>query len=169
MPWDLRAPTLHALESLDGACGSGQFLSSKRLPILMRVCLPPNSICSNPWTSGVARSLPPLYSHLITGPRFIKPSFDSLREGWLSSCQWQNRGKGRIQPVIESQHLQRGQFYTKIYLCVCAYIYIYRTRDTNKNYSKVSILVTSSDFHSLYIFLYFPIFYHQGDYLFIII
>ena len=93
--------------------------------ILMRVCLPPASICSNVWISGVASSLPPFHSYLMTGPLFIKPLRvpDSLQEGCLHASD--DRGKGRILPVTESKHLQWGQLYAKIYvLCVYKDIYI---------------------------------------------
>ena len=74
--------------------------------VLMRVCLPPDSICSNLWISGVASSLSPLHSYLMTGPLFIKPPrvLDSHQEGCLHASD--DRGKSRILPVTESQHLQ---------------------------------------------------------------
>lgn len=123
--------------------------------VLMRVCLPPDSICSNLWISGVASSLPPLHSYLMTGPLFIKPPkvLDSHQEGCLHASD--DRGKSRILPVTESQHLQWGQLYAKIYF-LCVYKDIYIERETLTRIT-LSVLLMPGDFNSIYIFWHFPI------------
>lgn len=100
----------------------------------MRVCLPPASVCSNVWISGVASSLPPLHSYLMTGPLFIKPLrvLDSLKKAvFMPVTAEEKAGYCQEQsPSISSE----GNFMLKYMFSVYIKIYIYIERDMNKNY-----------------------------------